>query len=294
MSFKLQKRLFLLILAIMPGVKMAAQESVITFDIGEYQVSTMTDSKSEGKSGLLIGATPAMFQEYYPQGTFPLEVNTFLVRTPDKNILIDAGTGGDLVKNLEALALTPEQIDAVFLTHTHGDHIGGLLKDNKPVFSNADLYVSKKEYDFQIKNAKGESVKNVFTAYKDKLKLFEPENLGSEKTELSPGIWGIAAYGHTPGHTAFLIKSDEASLLIWGDITHATDIQTAHPAVALSFDSDSDMAIKTRKNILEYVVKNKISVGGMHIQFPAIGTIRSGKAGGQAYTFDAFCTCLGH
>jgi glyoxylase-like metal-dependent hydrolase (beta-lactamase superfamily II) len=253
----------------------------------------MTDSKSDGKSGLLAGATPAMLQEYLPDGTFPLEVNTFLVRTPDKVILIDAGTGGDLLKNLKSLDLTPEQIDEIFLTHTHGDHIGGLLKDNKPVFPHADLYVSKKEFDFQANNEKGEGARNVFKAYKNKLKLFEPEDLGSEKTELSPGIKGIAAYGHTPGHTVFLIESDEAKLLIWGDITHATNIQTAYPGVALSFDSNQEMAIKSRKKILEYVAKNKILVGGMHIQFPGIGAIKSNQEN-QSYRFEALCTCLGH
>ncbi|GHU64959.1 MBL fold hydrolase [Bacteroidia bacterium] len=290
MSVKFQKQFFLLLFAILSSVKMGAQ-SVITFDIGEYKVSAMTDSKMNGKPELLIGATPAMIQEYYPDGTFPLEVNTFLVRTPNKKILIDAGTGGELSDNLKLMEVTPEQIDEIFLTHMHGDHIGGLLKDNEPVFSNATLYISKKEAEFQTSSEKGEGARKVLKAYKNKLKLFDPEVLGSEKTELSPGIWGIAAYGHTPGHTAFLIKSDDTKLLIWGDITHAIDIQVAHPTVALSFDNNSETAIETRKNILKYVVKNKIPVGGMHIPFPGIGNVRSS---GQTYSFEAFCTCLGY
>jgi hypothetical protein len=67
-------------------------------------------------------------------------------------------------------------------------------------------------------------------------------------------------------------------------------IQMALPEVALAFDSDTTQAIESRKKILNYVSKNKIPVGGMHILFPAIGNV---KAAQEGYDFRPFCECLG-
>lgn len=280
--------LFLLILG-MPIMNVVAQKSVITFEIGDFQVSTLSDAKMDGNADILIGATPDMLQKYLPDGTLPLEINAFLVRTPDKIIVIDAGLGQKLSDNLQSLGVTPEQINVVLLTHMHGDHIGGMLSDGKVVFPNAELYLSQQEYDYWI-NSKEERAGKVLSAYKNKVKLFNPVEAGSKTENLFPGLQGIAAYGHTPGHTAYLLESGNARLLIWGDVAHAMDIQIPYPEVAVIFDSDYNQAIKSRKNILDFVSKNKIPIGGMHIAFPAIGDVKANKDG---YMFEPFCTCLG-
>jgi glyoxylase-like metal-dependent hydrolase (beta-lactamase superfamily II) len=263
---------------------MEAQESksVITFPTGEFLISTLSEVMGKGNSGILIDATQDVLQKYLPDGTYQSEVNVFLIRTPDKNILIDAGLGRDLLNNLQLLGVTPEQIDIILLTHMHGDHIGGLLRDGKPVFPNADMYLSQPEYNHWSKSENKQAL-GVLSAYKDKLKLFVPEELGSKKANLFTGFQGIAAYGHTPGHTAYLIESESSQLLIWGDLTHVTDVQTHHPEIAVTYDSDPKQAIEYRKKILEYVTKNKIPVGGMHIAFPAIGNVKA-EAVGYGFT----------
>jgi SagB-type dehydrogenase family enzyme len=259
-------------------------KNVVTFSFGKFQVSTLSEKMQKGNPGILVGATQDALQKYLPDGTFPMEVNAFLVRTPDKTILIDAGLGQNLSPNLNSLDIPAEQIDVILMTHLHGDHIGGLLRDGKPAFPNADMYLSKAEYDYWIKSDNKQAV-NVLSAYKDKLKLFVPEELGSKKANLFPGFQGIAAYGHTPGHTAYLIESEASKLLIWGDIAHVMAIQMPVPQVAVTYDSDAQQAIKYRKKILDYVSKNKISVGGMHIIFPAIGNVKAIQGG---YEFTPF------
>ncbi|MDR0835555.1 MAG: MBL fold metallo-hydrolase [Tannerella sp.] len=275
----------------MPTINLIAQENkdVITFVTGEFLVSVLSEKMSNGNSGILVGASRETLEKYLPDGTFPMEVNAFLVRTPDKNVLIDAGLGQGLTNNLKSLNVEPEQINVILLTHLHGDHIGGLLKDGKATFLNADLYLSQAEYDHWIKSDNKQAL-NVLTAYKDKLKLFVPEESGSKKNNLFPGFQGIAAYGHTPGHTAYLIESDKTSLLIWGDIAHVMDVQMPVPEVAVTYDSDAGQAIESRKKLLDYASKNKIPVGGMHIIFPAIGNV---KAAQEGYEFTPFCECLG-
>lgn len=286
-------QLLVILIIMMPIGKIVAQEAetVITFEVGDFKITTLSEGQNNGNSDFLIGATQEMLQKYLPEGPFPLEINAFLVQTPDKTILIDAGVGKNLFDNLQSLNVPAEQINVILLTHMHGDHIGGLLCDGKVAFPNADLYISQAEHDYWMNEQKGEQARRVITAYQEKLHLFIPDELGAKATPLLPGFQGIAAYGHTPGHTAYLIESGQSQLLIWGDITHATPIQMPHPEVALSFDSDSKKAIQTRKNVLEYVLKSGIPVGGMHIVFPSIGNIVAGKL--EGYEFVPFCTCLG-
>ena len=256
---------------------------VFTYNIGNIQISTLSESQGNGNTGILIGATPEMIKEYLPDGTFPNAVNAFLVKTPDKTILIDAGFGRKLFHNLKSLNTSPEQIDIILLTHMHGDHIGGLLKDGEITFPNADLYISQPEYDYWMKGDHT-SQQNVINAYKNKLNLFSPNELSNNHIPLLPGVFALAAYGHTPGHTAFLFKFDKQQLLIWGDLTHAMKIQMPYPDVTVTYDVDPELAIKYRKPILEYVTKNNIPIAGMHIAFPGMGKISSNHKKGYEFT----------
>ena len=68
-------------------------------------------------------------------------VNAYLINTGDKLVMIDSGAGqllgdglGKLVDNLRAAGYQPEQVDEIYLTHMHPDHLGGLTHDGKAVF----------------------------------------------------------------------------------------------------------------------------------------------------------------
>lgn len=268
------------------------EQNVITFQVGEATLSTLTDVHSNNSPGNLIGATPEILQKYAPEGVYPAAINAFLVRLNGKTILIDTGPGQKLKENLNSLGTAPELIDAVLITHAHGDHIGGLLDNGKPVFKNADLYFSSAEHDYwkSLSGTGNASFLKVIDAYGDKLKLFTPSE--PEPSDLPlPGIKALSTPGHTPGHTAFLLESDGSKLLVWGDLTHATTIQLPHPEVAITYDVNPVEAVATRAKVLKYVAENKIPVAGMHIAFPSVGDVK--KNGDQGYLFSPFCTCLG-
>jgi glyoxylase-like metal-dependent hydrolase (beta-lactamase superfamily II) len=274
--------------------QITAQETVITYATGDYKVSILSEGGKNANGSLLKGGTPEILDKYLPDGVFRLEIQAFLVRTPEKNILIDAGVGKNLSANLKSLNIADEQIHVILLTHMHGDHIGGLLRDGKKVFPQAELYLSQAEYDYWTDSERGADARKVLETYKDKLHLFVPGELGEEIPDLiaDVNIKPVAAYGHTPGHTAFLVESLDAKLLIWGDIAHAMPVQMPHPEISMSFDADPELSAVTRKKILEYVRKNKIRIAGAHIVFPAIGDISQGKNEG-GYEFSPLCTCEG-
>jgi len=267
-------------------VMVLAQENpnIFTYKLGTVEVCLLSEGQATGNSSIFVGATPEMIQKSLPEDSYPRSCNAFLVRIPGKNILVDTGTGHNLLENLKSLGVTPEQIDAVLITHVHGDHIGGMLKDDKATFSNAELYMSRAEHDFSMNDARNAGAQKMIEAYQSKLHLFQPAEIDEQPQNLLPGIPAVAAYGHTPGHTLYMVESGSDKLLIWGDLTHAMAIQMPYPQVAMTYDSNTDMAIAARKKVLEYVAKNNIPVAGMHTAFPGMGKITKAPEGGYLYT----------
>lgn len=262
----------------------ADNDNIYTYQVGNYTVSLLSEGQSEGKESILLNATPEQLKEFVPSGSYATAINTFLVQTSDQTILIDTGFGKKLFTNLQALGVSPEKVNVVLLTHMHGDHIGGLLRDDKPAFPNAKIYVAKQERDYWFdenvmkqqpeKSQDGfKNAQKALNAYGSNVETFTPGELSAKNASLLPGITPIAAFGHTPGHTAFMIESDAKRLMVWGDLAHAMAIQIPVPDVAVTYDVNPEMAVATRKAMLKYVAENKLPVAGMHIPYPAMGTV---------------------
>ena len=194
-----------------------------------------------------------------PDG-MPSSISAYLIKTNGKTILFDAGLGpsrnGQLLNELSKINVTPEQIDYVYITHFHGDHIGGMLNaDGEKVFTNAEVYVSRLEKESDL--GKGEQAVKMFEKYGDKIHVF---NFGDKLPE---DVLTIDAVGHTPGHTAF----QKGNLLIIGDLMHALALQLKYPEYCPNFDGDKEKAIASRKRILEYAKTNGLTISGMHLPY---------------------------
>lgn len=228
--------------------------------VGAYEVYVLQESAGTNSTGILIDA-PA---EVVAEGVFPFATNAVLVRKGDHLTLIDTGYGTRLFEHLAALGIAPEDIDEILLTHTHGDHTGGLIRNGKRAFPNATVSVSREEF----KVADGEYA------------TFAPVEIDA-KTE--DGITPIAAYGHTPGHTMFMITSGDEQLLVWGDVAHAMAVQMPHPEVSVTYDTDPDMARTSRMKVLKYVSDKGIPVVGMHIPATKAGEIKKATDTGLSH-----------
>jgi glyoxylase-like metal-dependent hydrolase (beta-lactamase superfamily II) len=278
------------------------EKAIITYDVGSFTITLFSEGQQEGKTAILMNATEEMLKQTAPEGTFPMATNVFLVETGKKTILFDAGYGRHLSDHLKAYKKEPEKIDLILLTHMHGDHIGGLLRDNQKMFPSATLYIPRPEHDYWMSDEEMKKVpdsrrggflhaRKVIAAYQDRLHLFTPGSM-DQPAELLPGISGIAAYGHTPGHTGYLLESDGSKLFIWGDLTHAMAIQMPYPAVAVTYDLDPVQATDSRQRLLRYVSDKAIRIAGMHIQYPAIGHVQEDKST-AGYRFTLLCECEG-
>ena len=259
-------------------------KDVYTYNVGSVKVSMLSERQGRGNTDILIGATPEMIAKIAPDKEYPNAINIFLVQTGVENILVDTGFGLKLEEHLKHFKLEPKDIHSVLITHMHRDHIGGLLKDGKQRFPNAKVYLDKNEYAYWMDDPQRKaSVEHVVNAYKDKLHLFTAGDLNGKSQKLFPEVSAIAAYGHTPGHTVYMIESKGEKLLIWGDLTHAMAFQMPYPKVSVTYDVSSSKAAQTREQILRYVSENKISVAGMHIAFPGMGKVSSDAKGGYIF-----------
>ncbi|MCD8179407.1 MAG: MBL fold metallo-hydrolase [Tannerellaceae bacterium] len=274
-----------------------SQESVdiFTYRVGEFKISLLSEAQQNASPGILIGVTSDILNKYVPTGSFRNAMNAYLVQTKDKNILIDTGLGKNIYRNLYGLGITSDQIDIILITHMHGDHIGGMLQEGEVMFPNADIYLPQPEYDYWTSDDEMYQVpesgrmsftfsRQVIDAYAGRLHLFMPCALEDLNSWLFPGIQPIQAYGHTPGHTVYLLESGNSKLLIWGDLTHAMAVQMPHPEIAVTYDVNPEQAIQSREKILEFVTKNYISIAGMHIAYPGMGRIAANPEGGYVYT----------
>lgn len=189
----------------------------------------------------------------------PSSVSTFLVEADGRHILFDTGMGAPdsrLMKGLEAAGLSPADIDCLFLTHLHFDHIGGMVKADSAVFPHAEVYVACQEYDGWMQMPDDQKAKVVATmsAYKDRLHLFEYGDT------LPAGVVALNAEGHTPGHTVYQL----GGFLVVGDLMHGAALQLVRPDFCASYDMNPEMAVKNRKYYLDYARQNGLLMAGMH------------------------------
>ena len=259
------------IFAVMIAIAATAQNT-FSHKTATVEVILLSEGQREGGLNTLRGATPEMIAEVAPNSVYPSATNAFLIRTKSgENILIDTGYGRELFTGLQSAGVSPESIDAVLITHLHGDHIGGLLRNDRAAFPNAKLMMSRLEAQSANENAR-----NMMGQYE--LVTFDPES--NAPATVFDDVKAMANYGHTPGHTIYFI--DDVAIV--GDMMHAMAFQMPYPQVAVTYDADSSAAVASRLKILEYLAANNYTVGGMHIAYPGLGTLRSNGRGGYVFS----------
>ena len=269
--------------------------------LGDFEITALSDGTvSLPVRDLLTNISPKAIDnalaKSYLKSPLETSVNGYLINTGEKLILVDTGaaglfgpTLGNLLSNLKASGYQPEQVDEIYITHMHADHVGGLMAGDKLAFPNAIVRADKHDADFWLSQAnldkapadsKGSfqgamaSINPYVKA--DKFKPFDGN------TDLATGIKAIASHGHTPGHAIYAIESKGQKLVLWGDLMHVAAVQFDNPGVTIQFDSDTKAAALQRKKAYAEAAKQGYLVGSAHISFPGIGRLR---ADGKGYVW---------
>lgn len=239
-------------------------EGIYRTTIGDMELYSLLDVESTMGKELFPELDSNQVKRLMPQGKAPSAITVFLLKRNGKNILFDTGVGATFFAKLQTIGLNADVIDAVIISHFHGDHIGGLLNNGNATFAKAKLFLPKAEVDAFKNGVKFtnnlESIAKMLEVYGDRITEVEPE------VEFYENIVGHSAEGHTPGHTVYEVDG----FVFAGDLLHAASVQFENPNVCAVYDFDKGLAVKSRLQYFDWAANAKITLAATHLPFPSV------------------------
>ncbi len=268
-----------------------ASEDVKGFSIGALSAFVLRDGTLEFPNDnkvFGVGRTPeevaaVLSAAGAPTDKIQLSLQPLLVKAGERVLLFDTGAAsnfgpgaGKLPASLAAAGVDAASVTDIFISHAHGDHIGGLVDAaGKLAFPNATVHVSKPEWDFltglDAEKAKAFGIGNhaaLIAAITPKLDAFAPD------AQLVPGVVkAMAIKGHTPGHSGYLIGSGSDTLLYIGDAAHSSIISVQKPEWVNAFDGGGApaLAATSRQTLVAQNAASGPRIYGVHFPFPGVG-----------------------
>jgi glyoxylase-like metal-dependent hydrolase (beta-lactamase superfamily II) len=277
------------------------------YKVGSHEVTVVTDGVNAQPlpDNFVINAkkdevNAALEAAHMERDKLTVPYNPIVVNTGSKLVAIDTGTGeanfertkgaaGQFQRNLAASGIDRNTIDAVIISHFHGDHVNGLLTaDNKPAFPNAEILVPQREWAFwtdegEMSRASPGRMQDLF---KNNRRVFDA--IGRKVTpyewnkEVVPGITAIGTTGHTPGHTSYIIASGSSRVFVQSDVTNVPYLFARNPGWHAGFDQDGKMAEETRRKVYDMVAAEKLFIQGFHYPFPGLAHVEKDGNGYRA------------
>jgi len=252
-------------------------------------ISLPNDNKVFG-----VGHTPAEVSGLLQAANLPtdhleLSLQPLLVKTADRVMLFDTGAGtnmgasaGKLSASMAAAGIAAATVTDVFISHSHGDHVGGLLNASGALaFPNATIHLSAPEWAYlkgmTAEQAQGAGVgqhAKLIAAITPKVSAFEP---GADI--IPEAVKAVDIKGHTPGHSGYMIRSKNKSVFYVGDTVHHFVVSTHKPEWPCGFDGDAATAEASRKAVLGAAAAKGQLIYAFHFPFPGLGKVKSQDAG---------------
>lgn len=268
--------------------------------MGATQVIALSDgtvpiSATELLHGDESNTVQRLLRRAYLSNPVEISINTFLIQSGGRLILIDAGSGelfgpahgGKLINSMKTAGFDPKAVTDVLITHVYRDHSGGLSRQGKPLFPNATVHINQKEIDYWrnyvVENKEESSSISangpVFLALKPYVDAGKVKTFTGDR-EVVAGIKTMEITGHIPGHTVFVLESEGEKMVFWGDLIHIAAVQLHQPSMANEFDFDQKRAARQRIKAYNEAAQAGYLIAADHISFPGIGRI-----GRQGNTF---------
>jgi glyoxylase-like metal-dependent hydrolase (beta-lactamase superfamily II) len=250
-------------------------DNVLSGISGGRRIWSLSDGYIEMPADLLRDPQDIPVPQAALAGALRLSVNCFALAGPGVDgVLIDAGGGGwaptvgRLEQTMAEARIDPASITVLALTHTHQDHVHGLLTpDGRVLFPNLKAIT--------IAEAAAES----FLAEMHLARfrpLLKPVRNGDQVAER---LRAVALPGHAPGHTGYAFDTNEDRFLFFGDIVHVPALQFGNPAVSWGYDDDQPTARRTRLKVFHDAAEARTWIAGAHLGWPGIGrVVRKGEA----------------
>lgn len=245
--------------------------------VGEFKLTVISDGIFPVSKKFFFANTPKEIIEHIPE-KFSAPLNFVLIDTGTQKILIDAGFGeenlpinGQLLKQLQQEDIQAGDIDTIIITHGHLDHIGGLSRNGKPVFPNAEHLITAEEWCYWSERPETTEAAKL-KVLKEHITFIDPDYI------LHPGISIKHTPGHTKGHLTVSLKSQGECLFIASDILN-DPITLSHPASYIDAEQDPKKGLETRRSFLKEAYAQSAQIFACHYPFPGLGKVK--KAEGE-------------
>lgn len=260
--------------------------------VGGTRIDTLSDGYLTLPKSFIVGDLPAaqvdpILAAHGIQGDMiEPPCNVTMLRSNDRVILFDVGSGPDfmpsagaLLDALDAQGVAPEDVTHVIFTHAHPDHLWGVLDDfDDPLFPEAQHLIGRKERDYWLDPNTVDTIGEARAAFAvgaarrleaitDQLEVFD------DGQEIVPGVMAHASYGHTPGHMAFEITTENGPAMVLGDAVVNHHLALAHPEWPSGSDQNPEAGIAARMRLLDQVTADQIPVIGFHLPNGGLGRI---------------------
>jgi glyoxylase-like metal-dependent hydrolase (beta-lactamase superfamily II) len=274
------------------------------FKVGDIEVTSISDGARLGK----LTASPsksASFEQFQdalaadglPRDEIATNFNTLAVRNGKSLFVIDTGNGlntaasgtGQAATNFRAAGYDPKDVEAVIISHFHGDHIGGLITPERAqAFPNAEVRVPLVEFNYWMDDAnmnaapEGSGLRNGHTNVRRVFGAIPGKFVSKFEwgKEVAPGITAMGTPGHTPGHTSFRVASGNTSLIVQADVVSGIgSVFVRHPDWFAGGDMDGPTAVATRRKLYDVLVADKLLTTGYHLPVPGVGNVEKSGAG---------------
>ena len=255
------------------------------FTLGDFKVTTLLAGSRNVENPHQIFGTNVSDDDFNAAAEaafIPSDVARFfftptIINTGSDVILFDTGTdAGGLTWALNSAGYQTSDVTHVVLTHMHGDHIGGLTGDAGETFTNATYITGQLEYDhWDMSGNEGFEAK--VRPLADRMQFLN----GGDSVR--SGITAVKAFGHTPGHMAYMIESGGKELLLMADVANHYVWSLQNPEWEVRFDADKAAAAQTRKTIFDMASTDRIPLIGYHMPFPGLGYVEKRGEGGYHF-----------
>ena len=202
--------------------------------IGDFELTVVSDGTYLADGGAFFGVVPKTLWSKKvtadDQNRIPAGLNSLLIRTGTKNILVETGIGNKLpdkliqiygqpaklLDNLHAIGIAPEDIDIVINTHLHFDHCGWdtVRRGDRYVatFPKAKYYVQRGEWEHAHLQLERDAISYMSPNYDPLVESGQMELLDGDR-EIVPGISVKVFPGHTAHMQAVIVESVGRALL---------------------------------------------------------------------------------